>query len=72
MKSIFLSDSDKEDVVEFDKQHEGLYAKLVQNSKKNLGRSVNGKNLQLPGIYLSALSRSGSRLNIPDMASSFT
>ena len=45
-------------------------ARLMLSSKTSRGRSVSGKDLQLPGIYLSALSRSGSRLNVPDMASS--
>ena len=67
MKSIFLSDLDEEAIVEFVKQHEELYDKTVSKTsrrKKNFGRHS-----QLPGIYLSGLSRSGLRLSVPDMTS---
>ena len=35
MKSIFLSDSDEEAIVEFVKQHEELYGKLTQWTQHN-------------------------------------
>ena len=68
MKSIFLSDSDEEAMVDLMKQHEELFDKT--HAKTSRGKRVSGKQLQLPGIYLSALSRSDSRHNVPDMARS--
>ena len=62
--------------MDFVKQHEELFiTRLMRSSKTSIGKRDSGKQLQLPGIYLSALSRSGLRLNreidnIPDMASS--
>ena len=46
--------------------------RLMQGSKTSRGRKDCLKQWQLPGMYLSTLSRSGSRLNIPDMARSLT
>ena len=70
MKTIFLSDSDEEAMVEFVKQHEELYDKTNDNYKDNQRKEDFGRDLKLPGTYLSILSRSGSRLNVVDMASS--
>ena len=54
--------------MEFIKQHKELYDKT--HAKTSRGRRDFGRQSQLPGIYLSSLSRSGSRLNVPDMTSS--
>ena len=70
MKSIFLSHSDEEAIVDFVKQQQENFDIVTRISKTSRGKKDFGKQLQLPGIYLSALSRSGSRLNITDMASS--
>ena len=70
MKSIFLSDSDEEGIMDFLKQHEELLTRLMRSSKTSSGKKDFWKQLQLPGVYLSAVSRSGQRLNVPDMASS--
>ena len=43
-----------------------------RNSKTSRGRRDSETDYQLPGIYLSTLSRRGWTLNVPDMVSSFT
>ena len=63
MKSIFLSDSDEEDIVDFMKQHEEVFDK-THVKLKDKQRKTLGKQLQLQGIYLSALSISGSTYQI--------
>ena len=54
MKSISLSDSDKETIVEFVKEHEELYDK-TNSSFKDKQKKNFGSCLQLPGTYLSKL-----------------
>ena len=72
MKSIFLSDSDKEAIVEFVEQHEELYNKILEKFKDKQREEYLWERLTATGIYLSPLPRSSSRPKIPDMASSFT
>ena len=43
MKSIFLSDSDEEAIVEFVKHNAELYTKLTRNSKTSRGKRDSGK-----------------------------
>ena len=70
MKYIFVSDIDEGIIVDFVKQHEEFFDKTHMKSNDKQRKKILGKQLQLPRIYLSALSRSGSRLNIPGMTSS--
>ena len=70
MKSIFLSDSDEEAIVEFVKQHEVLYDKTNNSFKDKQNKERLWSRLQLQETCLSRLGRSGLRLNVPDMASS--
>ena len=70
MKSIFLSDSDEEAIVECVKQHEELFDKTRAKFKDKQRKEGLWENYQLPGTYLSTLSRSRLRLNVPDTASS--
>ena len=65
IKSIFLSDSDKEAIMEFIKQHKEHYDKTNDKFKDK-----KKERKHLPGNYLSTLSRSGLRLNVPDIVSS--
>ena len=60
MKSIFLSDSDKEAIVEFIKQHEELYDKTNDSFKDK----------QKERLWERLAETCPSRLNIPDFASS--
>ena len=53
MKSIFLSDSDEEAIVEFVKQHEELYDKSVSNTSRR--KKDFGSRLQLQETCLSRL-----------------
>ena len=43
MKSIFLSDSDEEAIVDFVKQHEKLYDKTHRKFKESRGKRDSGK-----------------------------
>ena len=72
MKFNFLSDSDEEAILEFVKQNAELYDKTHMKFKYKQRKGDSGKDYQLLGLYLSTPSRSGSRLNIPNMASSLT
>ena len=69
MKSIFLSDSDKEAIVEFVTQHKELYHKTHtkfkdKQRKERLWETVAAsRNLSVNTV------KGGSRLNVPDMAS---
>ena len=65
MKSIFLSDSDEKAIVEFVKQYEELYDKTNDSFKDKQKKEKLWEQLPEP-----CLSRSGSILNVPDMASS--
>ena len=60
MKSIFLSDSDKEAIVEFIKQHEELYDKTNDSFKDKQKERLSERLAET----------CPSRLNIPDIASS--
>ena len=70
MKAIFLSESDEEAIVEFVKQHEEFYDKTNDSFKDKQKKERLWETLAATRSYLSTLSRSSSRLNIPDMASS--
>ena len=69
MKSIFLSDSDKEAIVEFVKQHEELYDKTNDSFKDKQKKERLWESLAATR-KLPVKTVSGSRLNVPDMASS--
>ena len=69
MKTISLSDSDEEAILEFVKQHEELYDKTNDRFKDKQKKDF-GNSKQLPETCLSRLWRSGLRLIIPDMARS--
>ena len=70
MKSIFLSDSDKEVIMEFVYSTRNFMTRPTTVSKTSRRRNDFGSSYQLPETCLSRLCRSGSRLNVPDMASS--
>ena len=70
MKPIFLSDSDEEAIMDFVKQYKNLYDKTHVKFKDKHRKEGLWETVTVIGIYLSTLSRSGSRLNEPDMASS--
>ena len=66
MKSIFLSDSDEEAIVEFVKQHDEIYDKTRQaEERKTLGAASSYQKLVCQDCEEVV-----SRLNVPDMASS--
>ena len=67
MKSIFLSDSDEEAIVGFIKQHEELYDNTNDSFKDKQKKERLWETL---ATTRNLPSRSGSRLNVPDMASS--
>ena len=70
MKSIFQSDSDEEAIMAFIKQHEDLYDKTnnsfkdKQKKERQWEQLASTRNLPMKTV------KSGSRLNVPDMASS--
>ena len=68
MKSIFLSDSDKEAIVEFVKQHKELYDKTNEKFKDKQRKEGLWERLAASRILSVNTVRSGSRLNVPDMA----
>ena len=68
MKSIFLSDSDEEAIVEFVKQHKELYDKTNDSFKDKQKKESLWE--QLASYQKLACQDSGSRLHVPDMASS--
>ena len=66
MKSIFLTDSDEEAIVEFVKQHEELYGKTRQaEERKTLGAASSYQKHACQDCEEVVL-----RLNVPDIASS--
>ena len=68
MKSIFLSDSDKEAIMEFVKQHEELHDKTNDNFKDKEKKERVWE--QLAATRNLPIKTVKKRLNVPDMASS--
>ena len=68
MKSIFLSDSGEEAIVEFVKQHKKLYDKTSDSFKDKQKKERLWESLAATRNLPVKTVKSGSRLNVPDMA----